>query len=195
MREIFFQVNRHSSAKNLEVYPHIDITSKALKKWRIEKCFPNPTGSIFHTFLAYITPRNPKYEWVISGLSQDNSVKEIAGSIINYAIPLFDVFVDTDNAVDKLCEQIWGINNGLNSNITHALPLDYVLCFGSKEKAEKLIETAIQKKVCSKMFIQKCYEEFEKQEMKTAKELFGLPQNGFGQEWVKMAFLQGLKIK
>ncbi len=193
--EIIFQVNRHSQAQNLEIFPHIDISSKILKKWRAEQGVPNSTGIFFHTFLAYITPRKPRYEWTISGLSQENSVKGIAESIVDYAIPLFQILTETESAVDKLCEHIWEISKGIDSKFSHVLPLDYVLCFGSREKAEKLIETCIRKKVCTENFIHQRFEEFEKQGVKTVEEILKIPQKGFGQEWIGMAYLQKLKIK
>ena len=88
--EIFFQKNRLSSAKNLEVFPHVYISSKTLKKKQKNEGIPNPTGVIFHSYLGYISPRKPKYAWVISGLSQDNAVKEITEIIKKYACQLFE---------------------------------------------------------------------------------------------------------
>ena len=131
--EIFFQVNRQSRAIDLEVLPHIEISSKQLKKWQQSEKFPNSTGVIFHSFLGYISPKKPKYNWTIAGLSQKNAVNEITEIILKYALPIFDLFDNPNSAVDFLA-----VNGQFNKYTDYSLmPLDFMICFASKEQAEQ----------------------------------------------------------
>jgi len=131
--EIFFQVNRLSRAIDLEVFPHIEISSKYLKNWQQSEKLPNPTGVIFHSFLGYISPRKPKYNWVITGLSQINAVNEITEIIIRYALPIFDLFDNPNSAIEFLA-----VNGQFNKYTDYTLmPLDFMICFAPKEQAEQ----------------------------------------------------------
>ena len=184
--EIFFQVNRRSSVKNLEVFPHVDISSKTLKEWQENEGIPNPTGVIFHSYLGYISPRKPKYEWVISGFSQDNAVKEITEAITKYACQLFEELSDTKNAVNKIAENVLNINDNIDSFVFMP-PMEFVLCFGTKEKAQQLFDT-LKKQKQWKGIIYQGYKKLNEIQPKTIDEIISV-----GYNWVGLSYLKGLK--
>jgi len=178
--EIFFQINRHSRAMDLEVFPHIDISSKRLKKWQQSEKLPNPTGVIFHSYLGYISPRKPKYHWNIAGLSQINAVNEITEVIIKYALPIFDLFDNPNLAVEFLA-----VNGQFNKYTDYSLmPLDFMICFAPKEQAEQFFNHCPHKGKNIKLY----------QELENCSKIDLAYSEFFEADKVKLAYKYELKI-
>ncbi|MDH6253043.1 hypothetical protein M2347_002770 [Chryseobacterium sp. H1D6B] len=185
--EIYFQSSFRNDSSSIQILPHSNIYSKSLKKWQIELTKNEYSqGFIFGNQIGYLTPYSNWKEWNLAGLSFEKSVFEITESIEKHILPIFEIFNSKESAVAFLK------NNGTKFNpwSKHSLlPLDFLLCFSEKETAEVFLNHFIDH--CPyKGKIFKLYEQLE-----TEKNINLNDSEFYGADKIKLAFINGLRIK
>lgn len=132
--EIYFQSSTHNDAHHISIIPAIQIYSKKLKPWSISWTKnPHCKGFVYGSALGCISPFKKMKEWNIAETKSSPTSQEIYEYIVKYALPIFDLFEDTETAIHFMKK------NGTRFNEYTPLslnPMDYMLFFGKKTDAE-----------------------------------------------------------
>jgi hypothetical protein len=137
-KDITFQIDFQSSSLNstgsVKLLPHVQISSKRLKKWLLGHTDGvYSQHSIYSNQLGYISNFKEWKSWNVSGNSQEKIVAEVVNTIKTYAMPIFNLFEDIDKAIQFLISNGTRFNPYTDKSLT---PLAFMLCFASKEEAE-----------------------------------------------------------
>lgn len=185
--EISFQSSTLNSQGHIKLLPHILITSKRLKKWL--KAQTNDVYSndiIYGNQLGYISHFQEWKSWNVSGNSQEKTILEVINTIKNYAIPIFNLFEDSDSAIQFLISNGTKFNRYTDKSL---IPLAFMVCFASKDEAQLFFDNYLID-AQGKHLLLNLYQEL------TAGKMVDLMYAEFADAFaVKLAFLQGLKIK
>lgn len=184
--EISFQSSTLNSNGYVKLLPHILITSKRLKKWLKEQTsdvYSNDT--IYSNQLGYISHFQEWKSWNVSGISQEKTIAEVIDVIKTYAIPIFDLFEDTNNAIHFLMHKGTKFNRYTDKSLT---PLAFMLCFASKDEAQCFFDNYLID-APGKRLLLNLYKELE------GGKAVDLMHAEFVDAFaVKLAFLQGLNF-
>ncbi|RQO69827.1 hypothetical protein DBR43_17370 [Pedobacter sp. KBW06] len=183
--EIYFQSSSLNSPGFVKLLPHLLISSKRLKKWLMEQNNGEyENAMIYGEQLGYITHFQEWKSWNVSGNIQETAVAEVIETIKTYALPIFDLFENTQKAIPFLAANGTKFNPYANK---HLSPLAFMLCLGKKEEAQAFFLNYLAD-TGGKSAILKLYKELEG----------GKPINLMFSEFsdavsVKLAYLNGLK--
>ncbi|WP_077415370.1 DUF4304 domain-containing protein [Chryseobacterium sp. JV274] len=185
--EIYFQSSFRNDSSSVQTLPHIAIYSKILKKWQTEQTKNEYSqGLIFGNQIGYLTPYNNWKQWNLAGLSYEKSIIEITENIEKYILPIFKIFNSKEIAVEFLKNNGTKFNQWSENSIS---PLDFLLCFSEKDTAEVFLNNFVNN--CPyKGNILKLYEK-----LKTENEIDLNYSEFLGADTIKLAYINGLKIK
>ncbi|MHA7060013.1 DUF4304 domain-containing protein [Aquimarina sp. M1] len=139
-QEILFQIT-----SNLDIIANINVRSKQVNQWNKKKYNRN-SDLIFGCQLGYLTPLQDYKTWCImkSNTTKKQFQDEVLFQIEEYIIPLFDKFNNTDALIDELT-----VNHGdwsiYRKNEGERLPIKFVLVYGTKLKAQELLDSYLNK--------------------------------------------------
>jgi hypothetical protein len=140
--EIYFQSSRYNSMASITVWPHFSISSKKLKKWKIEQADnENTNGLIYGTQIGYLSPHNKFKEWNLAGATFHKNVQEIISVIELYVVPIIKLFEDRNGVIDYLKTNGTQFNKWVKKSLT---PLDFLIFFCGKEVAEIFLNDFIK---------------------------------------------------
>lgn len=184
--EIFFQSSSLNSTGFVKLLPHLLISSKRLKKWLMEQNDGEyGNAMIYGEQLGYITHFKEWKSWNVSGNIQETAVAEIIDTIKTYALPIFDLFENTEKAIPFLAR------NGTKFNPyahKHLSPLAFMLCLGKAEAAQEFFLNYLADSR-GKGLVLNLYK------VLAGDEQINLMHAEFAESvYVKLAFLNGLKI-
>lgn len=183
--EIYFQSSDRNSNWDITVLPHINIYSKKLKDWQIEQTGNQYSqGVVYSNTLGHISPCGYR-NWNVAGMSGTIEINHIAELINKYALPIFHLFDNIQNAIDFLRVNGTRFNKHAEESI---MPLDFLIYYAAKEVSEQFFNNFI--KNCSyKGKIISLYKELE------VNDDINLNYSEFyGADKVKLAFINKLII-
>lgn len=189
-KDITFEIDFQSSALNhtgfVKLLPHIQISSKRLKNWLIEHtngiCSNN---NIYSNQLGYISNFREWKSWNVSGSSKEKTIAEVVNTIKTYAIPIFNLFEEIDQAIKFMADNGTRFNPYTDKSLS---PLAFMLCFAPEEKAEDFFHHYLIDAPGKSMLV-KLYRELE-----GGKKVDLMHYEFPDALSVKLAFLNGLKI-
>lgn len=185
--EISFQSSTLNSSGYVKLLPHVQITSKRLKKWlKVQTNDVHSNDIIYYNQLGYISPFQEWKSWNVFGMSQEKTIGEVVNIIKTYAIPIFNLFEDTADIIQFLA------SNGTKFNRYTALsltPLAFMLCMASKEEAQQFFDNYLMNAPGKKQLLN-LY-----QELSAGKTIDLMHAEFIDAFPIKLAFMQGLKIK
>lgn len=190
-KELAFEISFQSSTLNTSGYvkllPHVQITSKRLKKWmKVQTNDVYSNDIIYYNQLGYISPFQEWKSWNVSGISQEKTIAEVVNTIKTYVIPIFNLFEDIDNAIQFL------MSNGTKFNrytVPSLTPLAFMLCMASKEEAQLFFDHYLMNAPDKKQLLN-LYREL------AAGKTVDLMHAGFVDAFpIKLAFMHELKVK
>lgn len=183
--EIFFQSSSLNSTGFVKLLPHLLITSKRLKKWLGEQNDGEyGNAMIYGEQLGYITHFREWKSWNVSGNIQETAVAEIIDTIKTYALPIFDLFENTEKAIQFLASNGTKFNPYANKCLS---PLPFLLCLGKKEESQEFFLNYLADSG-GKGLILNLYKEL------AGGKQINLMHSEFAESvYVKLAFLNGLK--
>lgn len=133
--EIDFQSSSLNSAGFVKLLVHVMISSKRLKKWALEQNEGEyGSGMIYAEQLGYLTPFQEWKSWNVSGTVQENAVAEVIEMVRMYALPIFDLFENRENAMQFLQLNGTKFNRYANKFLS---PMAFMLCFAGKEASQE----------------------------------------------------------
>lgn len=183
--EIYFQSSYRNSDLDIRVLPHINIYSKKLQDWQIKQTGnQHSQGTVYSNTLGYISPCGYR-NWNVAGMSGIVEINQIAELINNYALPIFNLFDNIQNAIAFLKVNGTRFNNYSEKSI---MPLDFLIYYAKKIESEQFFNDFINS--CSyKGRLISLYKELE-----TRKNIDLNYSEFHGANKVKLAFINGLKI-
>lgn len=183
--EIYFQSSYRNSHYDIRVLPHITIYSKKLKAWQIKQTGnPHCQGAVYSNTLGYLSPCGYR-TWNVAGVSGINEINQMAELINKYALPIFNLFDNIQNAIDFLKVNGTQFNKYGEKSI---MPIDFLIFYAEKIESEQFFNNFI--KSCSyKGQIISLYKELE-----TNKSIDLNHSEFYGADKVKLAFINELKI-
>lgn len=183
--EIYFQSSTLNSTGFVKLLPHVLISSKRLKKWLLEQNDGEyGNAMIYGEQLGYMSRFQEWKSWNLSGSIQEAAISEIINTIKTYVLPVFELFENTEEAVQFL------VNNGTKFNRyanQHLSPLAFILCLGKKEASQDFFLNYLAD-AGGKGSILKLYKE-----MAGGKQINLMYSEFSDAAYVKLAFLNGLK--
>lgn len=188
-KDITFEIDFQSSSLNstgfVKLLVHIMISSKRLKKWALEQNEGEyGSGMIYAEQLGYLTPFKEWKSWNVSGTVQERAVAEVVEMIKMYALPIFDLFENSENAMQFLRLNGTKFNRYANKFLS---PMAFMLCFAGKEASQEFFLNYLAD-AAGKGLILKLYHELE------GGEKINLMYSEFAESVsVKLAFLNDLK--
>lgn len=148
-KKVYLDIHFQSSVKNwnggITLWPYLSIASGELKKWQIQRHQDeHATGAIFATRLENLTPLKHKtQDWNMAVSNQDNVVPKLSGLIVAYALPLLEIFEDTDRAVQFMVTNGVAFNEHFDTRHQN-LPIDFLCCFGSVAQAQRAFDNYLR---------------------------------------------------
>ncbi|WP_367867236.1 DUF4304 domain-containing protein [Pedobacter sp. WC2423] len=185
--EISFQSSTLNSNGYIKLLPHVQITSKRLKNWL--KTQTNDVYSndiVYYDQLGYISHFQEWKSWNVSESNQEKTIAEVVNTIKTYAIPIFNLFEDINEAIQFLITNGTKFNRYTAQSLT---PLAFMLCMASKEEAQQFFDNYLINAPGKKLLLN-LYKELAAG--KTVDLMHAEFVDAFA---IKLAFLQGLKIK
>ncbi|MBB6271302.1 hypothetical protein HDF26_001729 [Pedobacter cryoconitis] len=132
--EIDFQSSSLNTGGYIKLLPHIQISSKKLKKWLQEHTDGQYSNDIVYgSQIGYISHFQEWKSWNVSGSNQEKTIAEIVSTIKIYVLPVFNLFEDTDKAISFLSTNGTKFNRYTAQSLT---PLAFMLCFAPVEKTK-----------------------------------------------------------
>jgi hypothetical protein len=183
--EIYFQSSDRNSNRDITVLPHINIYSKRLKDWQIRQTGNQYSqGVVYSNTLGHISPCGYR-DWNVAGMSGTIEINHIAELINKYALPIFHLFDNIQNAIDFLSVNGTQFNKYSQESI---VPLDFLICHAEKEASEQFFNNFV--KNCSyKGKIISLYKELE-----TNDDINLNYSEFYGADKVKLAFVNELSL-
>lgn len=185
--EISFQSSTLNSNGYVKLLAHIQITSKRLKKWlKVQTNDVYNNDMIYANQLGYISPSQEWKSWNVFGISQEKTIAEVVNTLKTYAIPIFNLFEDINEAIQFLMTNGTKFNRYTAPSLT---PLAFMLCMASKEQAQQFFDNYLMNAPGKKQLLN-LYKEL------AARKTVDLMHAEFVDAFaIKLAFMQGLKIK
>ncbi|UTC66791.1 MULTISPECIES: DUF4304 domain-containing protein [unclassified Treponema] len=178
--EIYFQSSHYNDKNSIEIIPHIRVYSKAVKEFDItayknEYC----SGIVYTKQLCYILSSEYK-TWDLAKPNYSPTVSELQKAITDTVLPIFEVFYGSPEEIIQQSGK-----HGLH------ISLSYFLAFGYKDLAQQVLQTRINQSPHKKQYMN-----LYKSLSDTDKNTIDPKYNEFvGAGEIKMAYLQGLKLK
>nr|WP_295865122.1 DUF4304 domain-containing protein [uncultured Chitinophaga sp.] len=144
-KKVYLDIHFQSSVKNwnggITLWPYLSIASAELKKWQLQQHQEvDATGTIFATRLENLTPLKHKtQDWNMAVSNQENVIPKLCELIVAYALPLIDLFEDTDQAVQFMVANGVAFNEHFDTRHQN-LPVDFLCCFGSTALAQQAFD-------------------------------------------------------
>ena len=178
--EIYFQSSYRNSESNITIIPHINVFSKAVKEFDI-KAYHNEycSGRIYGEQLCYILGKEYK-TWDLAKSNFSDTVLQLQNAIVDSVLPIFEVFYHSPEEIMQHC---------LEEKLD--ISLSYFLVFGDKE----LANLALQKKIEKSFNKGRIVEFFNGLSQMNPQDIDPKYNEFVGAGWMKMAYLQGLRLK
>ncbi|MGG5507669.1 MULTISPECIES: hypothetical protein [unclassified Myroides] len=183
--EIYFQSSYLNAACDIQVLPHLTIYSKKLKDWQIKQTGnQHCQGAVYSNTLGYLSPCGYR-KWNVAGMNGTNEINQIAALLNDYALPIFNLFDNIQNAIDFLKVNGTQFNTYTEKSI---MPIDFLILYADKIESEQFFNNFIAS--CSyKGRIISLYKELE-----TTKNIDLNYFDFYEADKVKLAFIHELKI-
>lgn len=130
---IYFETSMRNYNGSVSIVPYISID---LTKSFYQLLEPYQLGDdicIYHKSLGYLNPRQEYYEWNLAGASFEHSVHQIVEQLKNYALPIFELFEQPQQAIDFLLKH--GTKFHAHIKELDLLPIYFILGMGTKTQA------------------------------------------------------------
>lgn len=178
--EIYFQSLHRNTENNITIIPHINVFSKAVKEFDI-KAYHNEycIGRIYGNQLCYILGKEYK-TWDLAKTNFPYTVSQLQNAIAYSVLPIFEVFYRSPDEIMQ-----YSLEGKLD------ISLSYFLVFGDEE----LANLALQKKIEKSFNTGRMVEFFNRLSQMNQKDIDPNYNEFVGAGWMKMAYLQGLRLK
>lgn len=130
---IYFETSMKNYSGSIGIAPYISIDlNKSFYRLLVLYQLSDDI-CIYYKNLGYLNPRQEHYEWNLAGANFEHSVFQISEQLKNYALPIFELFEQPQQAIDFL------LKNGTKFH-THIKELDlspiyFILGMGTKTQA------------------------------------------------------------
>ncbi|MDO5062806.1 MAG: DUF4304 domain-containing protein [Peptostreptococcaceae bacterium] len=178
--EIYFQSSYRNSESNITIIPHINVFSKAVKEFDI-KAYHNEhcSGRVYGEQLCYILGEEYR-TWDLAKSNFSDTVLQLQNAIVDSVLPIFEVFYRSPEEIMQHC-----IEGKLD------ISLSYFLVFGDKG----LANLALQKKIEKSSYKKRLVHFFNGLSQMDPKDIDPNYNEFVDAGWLKMAYLQGLRLK
>lgn len=137
--EVSFERGRYNTRSDVRMEVHVRVASRALKKWIAEQSGLIDRDTIAQGALRRPFKDAPPIAWQLAGSQGKASVQEISRQLEQQVLPWFDTYSDCAAALARLADRD-DDTPGIRETDPMVTPLAYVLCFGTREQAQHLLD-------------------------------------------------------